>query len=270
MSDSELTSAGVLKIAPGFRIAALAEPPVVGGSSKEQWLTPEILSMFLFHTMRPLSMAEERTVLRSRVNSPNAALPAALEDILRLTHRLRAADDASLKSVASSLSTRQLLRVARRLERFPGESASDAVQKACLARFLPSLARDALRHAMQEMDFEQTPKEDFKSGLDANQDAAAAAADAVCRVADGELRLGSTTAPVYSGAEAVTKIPETLFYDTAQNVASMEAMLQDFLLGEHLLLIGNQASFLHNLTSSYLSMIPPTVLQWRVMETLHN
>ena len=241
MSDSELTSAGVLKIAPGFRIAALAEPPVIGGSSKEQWLTPEILSMFLFHTMRPLSMAEERTVLRSRVNSPHSALPAALEDILRLTHKLRAADDASLKSVASSLSTRQLLRVARRLERFPGESASDAVQKACLARFLPSIARDALRHSMQEMGFEQPPKEDLKSGLESDQDAAAAS-DAVCRVADGELRLGSTTAPVYAGAEAVTKIPETLFYDTAQNVASMEAMLQDFLLGEHLLLIGNQAS----------------------------
>ena len=34
MSESELTSAGVLRIAPGFRIAALAEPPVIGGSSK--------------------------------------------------------------------------------------------------------------------------------------------------------------------------------------------------------------------------------------------
>ena len=45
----------ILPIAKNFRIAALAEPPVVGGSSKEQWLTPEILSMFLFHTMRPLS-----------------------------------------------------------------------------------------------------------------------------------------------------------------------------------------------------------------------
>ena len=61
-------------------------------------------------------------------------------------------------------------------------------------------------------------------------------------MADGQLHLGSTTAPLYSGAEAVTKIPETLFYDTAQNVASMEAMLQDFLLGEHLLLIGNQVN----------------------------
>ena len=72
--------------------------------------------MFLFHTMRPLSMAEERTVLRSRrVNNSaeSALLPAALEDILRLTHKLRAADDASLKSVSSSLSTRQLLRIAR-------------------------------------------------------------------------------------------------------------------------------------------------------------
>ena len=53
-------------------------------------------------------------MLRSRrVNSAESALPAALEDILRLTHKMRASDDASLKSVSSSLSTRQLLRVAR-------------------------------------------------------------------------------------------------------------------------------------------------------------
>ena len=37
-------------------------------------------------------------------------------------------------------------------------------------------------------------------------------------------------------------MPETLFYDTPQNLAIMEAMLQDFLLGEHLLLVGNQGT----------------------------
>ena len=33
-----------------------------------------------------------------------------------------------------------------------------------------------------------------------------AAADIVCRVADGQLHLGSTTAPLYTGSEAVTKV----------------------------------------------------------------
>jgi len=45
----------ILKIQENFRIVALAEPPVVGGSGKDQWITPEILSMFFFHSLRPLS-----------------------------------------------------------------------------------------------------------------------------------------------------------------------------------------------------------------------
>ena len=48
-SDSDMSDRKIFKIAPNFRIAALAEPPVVGGSAQEQWLTPELLSMFLFH-----------------------------------------------------------------------------------------------------------------------------------------------------------------------------------------------------------------------------
>ena len=54
----------VLKIKDNFRIVALAEPPTVEGSAKGQWLTPEILSMFLFHVMRPLSRMEEHHVLK--------------------------------------------------------------------------------------------------------------------------------------------------------------------------------------------------------------
>jgi hypothetical protein len=52
-----------IRIKENFRIIALAEPPQLGGSGKGQWLTPEILSMFLFHSMRPLSQEEELTVL---------------------------------------------------------------------------------------------------------------------------------------------------------------------------------------------------------------
>jgi hypothetical protein len=49
----------ILKIQENFRIVALAEPPTIGGSGKGQWITPEILSMFFFHSMRPLSFVSE-------------------------------------------------------------------------------------------------------------------------------------------------------------------------------------------------------------------
>lgn len=50
---------------------------------------------------------------------------------------------------------------------------------------------------------------------------------------------GATSIPLFN-PETQGKVPETLFYDTPQNLALMEAMLQDFMLGEHLLLVGNQ------------------------------
>ena len=55
----------IFPIAENFRIAALAEPPQIGGSSKGQWLNTEILSMFLFHEMRAPSQLEELHIIKT-------------------------------------------------------------------------------------------------------------------------------------------------------------------------------------------------------------
>ena len=169
--------------------------------------------------MRPLSHLEELGVLKS-LGGGKTPPSLALESILSLTHQLRASEDASLRSIANSLSTRQLLRIARRQQMFPGESVRHAIHKACLARFLPTLPREALDKLLQE-------SEELEQHKSSSQ------AEVVCRIsADGKrLTLGKTTTDVYS-PDSKTKIPETLFYDTPQNVATMEEMLQDFLLGE--------------------------------------
>lgn len=74
----------ILPIHPSFRVLALAEPPVVGaatsnGSSSsnsrgQQWLNPELLTMFLYHTVSPLAMAEEMGLIQSlvRPKPPNS------------------------------------------------------------------------------------------------------------------------------------------------------------------------------------------------------
>ncbi len=69
---NEVTSADLLHrfifpIHPSFRIIALAEPPQVG-STTQQWLGPEILTMFLFHTVKPLAKAEETAVIQGMVS----------------------------------------------------------------------------------------------------------------------------------------------------------------------------------------------------------
>jgi len=58
---------GLLCIHPSFRIVALAEPPVVGSTS-QQWLNAEQLTVFLYHNMRSLLVSEELYILNRLVS----------------------------------------------------------------------------------------------------------------------------------------------------------------------------------------------------------
>uniref|UniRef100_A0A8B9JC72 von Willebrand factor A domain containing 8 n=1 Tax=Astyanax mexicanus TaxID=7994 RepID=A0A8B9JC72_ASTMX len=224
LTDSEMQQRSIFPIHPSFRVIALAEPPVAGSSS-QQWLGPELLTMFFFHTVKPLAKAEEAAVIHGMTpNVPNEAV----EQLLHLTHSLRRTNDPTAQSLASSLSTRQLLRICRRLSQYPEESIGHAVNKACLSRFLPSLARSSLQKNLADCSIEEQA-----------DPAAEQKQDHTCMVRDGVLTIGKVSAPVYNPDEKM-KVPDVLFYENAQHMAVMEDMLKDFLLGEHLLLVGNQ------------------------------
>ena len=59
-------SRSIFPVHPSFRVLALAEPPVVG-SSGQQWLGPELLTMFLFHSVQPLARAQEGSLITGLV-----------------------------------------------------------------------------------------------------------------------------------------------------------------------------------------------------------
>ncbi|GLD75474.1 von Willebrand factor A domain-containing protein 8 [Lates japonicus] len=127
----------IFPIHPSFRVLSLAEPPVVGtitssssNSRGQQWLGPELLTMFLYHTVTPLAKGEEMGLIQGL--TPNVPMEAA-EQLLHLTQFLKKTNDPTAQSLASSLSTRQLLRICRRLSQYPKESIAHAVNKACLS-----------------------------------------------------------------------------------------------------------------------------------------
>uniref|UniRef100_A0A8B9F340 von Willebrand factor A domain-containing protein 8 n=1 Tax=Amazona collaria TaxID=241587 RepID=A0A8B9F340_9PSIT len=231
----------IFPIHPSFRIVVLAEPPVIG-SSTQQWLGPEFLTLFLFHNVRSLSKSAYRLLLTEH----------------NLLHKKYF--DISAQSLASSLSTRQLLRICRRLSQHPDESLYYAVNKACLSRFLPNLARSALHKNLQDCGIETSPDETKK--LEEKH--------YTCEINNGILKIGSMSIPIYNSAEKM-KVPDVLFYENAQHMMVMEDMLKDFLLGEHLLLVGNQGvgknkvvdRFLHllNRPREYLQLHRDTTVQ---------
>ncbi|KAL4703226.1 hypothetical protein ACJJTC_012985 [Scirpophaga incertulas] len=226
LSEHHLEGSGIKKIHPAFRIVALAEPPVLGRG--QQWLSPELLSLFVFHEMRNLSKHEEIFI----INSLYGDISNPLHSIINLADELRRSDDSTLKNLASSLSTRQLLRIASRMAMYPTDSAYETIQRTFLAKFLPNLARRALDSASEKHNI--TPPNRF--GVFGNNPQETKIS---CSVHDGVLKIGDTSTKVYA-TTALTKVPDILFYDVPQHVRLLEWLLQDFLLGNHLLLVGNQ------------------------------
>ena len=57
------------RIHPSFRIIALAEPPKQGvaSSNANKWLDSELLTLFMYHHMPPLSHHQELKVLNGMV-----------------------------------------------------------------------------------------------------------------------------------------------------------------------------------------------------------
>ncbi|DAA24031.1 TPA: hypothetical protein BOS_12463 [Bos taurus] len=240
MSDEQLQQRSIFPVHPSFRIIALAEPPVIG-STTQQWLGPEFLTMFFFHYMKPLVKSEEIQVIKEMV--PDMP-PEALDKLLSFTHKLRETQDPTAQSLAASLSTRQLLRISRRLSQYPNENLHNAVTKACLSRFLPSLARSALEKNLADAAIEITTDNSPESELE----------DYKCELSSGSLRIGTVSAPIYNAHEKM-KVPDVLFYDNIQHMIVMEDMLKDFLLGEHLLLVGNQGVGKNKIVDRFLHLL---------------
>ncbi|KAL8189776.1 UNVERIFIED_CONTAM: von Willebrand factor A domain-containing protein 8 [Gekko kuhli] len=201
LSDENLRQRSIFPIHPSFRIIALAEPPIVG-SATQQWLVPELLTLFLFHYTKPLSKSEEMRVINEKV--PNVP-SAAVEQLLKLTHKLREALDPRTQSLASSLSTRQLLRICRRLSHYPDESLYDTINKACLSRFLPSLAASALHKNLLDCGIHASPADTEKIDKKTLS----------CEISAGILRIGAATIPVHNPNERM-KVPDVLFYENTQ------------------------------------------------------
>ncbi|XP_054285808.1 von Willebrand factor A domain-containing protein 8 [Macrosteles quadrilineatus] len=218
LGEEGLQAARVLRVHPSFRVVALAEPP---GGGASQWLNPEVLSLFLYHQMPALSQEQELHIMQKKFGR---AAPAVLE-VVKLSHMLRNSSDPTLQSLASSLSTRQLLRVARRAAAYPALGPYEIVQQACLGKFLPPLARQALEAVLK------------RSGIRPEQKSHSATT--TIQLTDDSVTVGDTTA-ARAPTTAASKVPDILFYDIPQHVVLLERLLQDYLLGEHLLLVGNQ------------------------------
>lgn len=209
-----------------------------------------MLSLFLFHEIRNLSKAEETYIIQSMVQRSFICplnlffltvfvysffflqygdVSSSMEKILNLAELLRKSNDPIVRNLSTTLSTRQLLRIAHRMSVYPtSESqAYEIIQQTFLAKFLPSLPRATLENAIENV-----------SIAHGNLSAKPSSTPSI-RTQDGILTIGATSTEQFN-TTAPTKVPDIEFYDVPQHVKLLERLLQDFLIGNHLLLVGNQ------------------------------
>uniref|UniRef100_G3R371 von Willebrand factor A domain-containing protein 8 n=1 Tax=Gorilla gorilla gorilla TaxID=9595 RepID=G3R371_GORGO len=146
----------------------------------------------------------------------------------------RETQDPTAQSLAASLSTRQLLRISRRLSQYPNENLHSAVTKACLSRFLPSLARSALEKNLADATIEINTDDNLEPELK----------DYKCKYLIWLFFLSEII---------INK--QLMLFILIPHVIVMEDMLKDFLLGEHLLLVGNQGVGKNKIVDRFLHLL---------------
>lgn len=185
--------------------------------------------------------------------------------IIDLAHILRTSNDSTLSNLSSSLSTRQLLRIANRLSKYPSTSTYDIVQHAFLAKFLPNIARNALENACASCSINSENRELYFARKKPENN------DIKFTINNGTLTIGSTSVPIYE-TESLTKVPDILFYDVPQHMKLLELLLQDFTLGNHLLLVGNQGVGKNKIADRLLQLMnkPREYIQLHRDTTVHS
>ncbi|CAF1089222.1 unnamed protein product, partial [Didymodactylos carnosus] len=234
----------IYRIHPSFRIIALAEPPggdsttasTTSGSSpnsvnEQNWLHAETLTLFQYHHMRPLNYEEERRIVYSacHIDKDNTTI----DRVLRFVNDLRNSNDNQLKMVSRSLSTRNVIRIAKHLKYYTSESDHlyELMMKSTCAQFLPRLVYEAFIDTLNKAGIKESVSELSSSSLNlspSNHD---------------------TEKLLFDHA---AKVPFTTYYENPLHNDIIRKMHESFTLGEHLLLIGPQGVAKNRLTDHYL------------------
>ncbi|TPX75293.1 hypothetical protein CcCBS67573_g03438 [Chytriomyces confervae] len=260
LSEQEIANRNVVRVHDSFRIVALARPTLQLGGQRGNWLSPEIMNLFVFVPMRTLSYAEEKEVIQAICPSIGEKI---LDELLAFANTLRGLQDESLKSLAGAMSTRQLLRCVRRLTLFPEDSLHEVILKAQLWQFLPSLTREALERLLKENNILRKEEDEvaFKELTYS------------VHVENGVevLRIGNVAHPVSKDSNKLL-IPDIVFYDNPKQTAVLQEMLKDYILGEHLLLVGNQGVGKNKLVDKLLQLLqlPREYIQLHRDTTIHS
>lgn len=224
----------------------------------KDWLSDEHANMFFTIPAQPMPPSEEAHVLQQ------TGCPVAIIDtLLRFAEKYRAGMTADAVQKNRKLGTRALIRIARRVARFPadGDDLHAMLSRALLAEFLPATETMNLQNIFEECGInKRTPPVGLVSveelddmltliPVQFNPPAEVREEGLFFPPATGASTKDtrSTTIPRFDASqdrEGAAHVPHMdHFYDNSLQTGLMRDLAIDFeILGEHLVLLGNQVS----------------------------
>jgi MoxR-like ATPase len=237
LTENEMKERGIFCVHPAFRVIGTA----THGFQDFDWFSEEVGGFFRFLQVAPMTMEEEKQLLRLQSNCPESKL----EKIIRFADKFRRISSSSghesILAKSISLSTRQLLRICKRAA-FPNSDLYRLIHSACLSQFLPHLARAALDEMLSEIGIVKRELRTLPVVLKNDH------------VVFGDVKINKYK-HIPSDVESLALIPHsttnvqsefgrnTAFFDNPTQGRVMRDLAIDFLLGEHMLLIGNQGTW---------------------------
>lgn len=234
--DLELTNSPDIDISvahPSFRVVSTASR----AAPLRDWLSAEHANMFLTLPAQPMGCSEEAALLLR-----TGCSPANVDVLLGFasTYRTRMApSDGALR--VRRLGTRALLRISRRLARFPwDQDTRRMLEGALLTEFLPATEKAGVEELLDDAGikkispaFHPAPLIEDKSLL------FPAPTDPLRHTEDTRIPRFEASRDPEGAASHVPFMDH--FYDNSIQSAQMRDLAIDFeLLGEHLVLLGNQ------------------------------
>jgi hypothetical protein len=209
-----------------LRIIALAVPP----TPKNPWLTSEVLSMFHFHNLPTMTILFKNKLLRNMFPDTSQEL---IDLLLKFDDKVREANEKEKNKQSLELSLRQLIRICKHVSLYPDTlyvllcsctllSRVDAINRALMAKFMPVTAREVLEKIYHDLKI-KVPEPSHEK--------------LVIEKSETHLKIGNISVTINKPRNPAL-VPKIVFYEVPKHIFTLQQMLQDWLLGEPMLLIG--------------------------------
>lgn len=219
-----------IRVHPSFRLVLLASMKQSGGGCNvtPTWFTPDTMSMVSTIILPKPSPAGTRAILGSKTPCPPAVVDALLALQAALTSSV--AEDCGVQP----LSTRNLLRIARRVQNNDEASLHRAVCEVLVADLLPPTQRQALDTVMRKAGISNPAKKAI------NEKTANKAFDPIV-ISDTECTIGDFVME-RSKPQRLEMVPSPRFFDIPSHIRTIKDLLVDWKhSGERaFLILGNQ------------------------------